>query len=403
VEGEQQADEKTMIVERADASVAERVRRLLEGSVPESVELDYKRDYPLSGDKSRREFIKDVGAFANGVGGTLIYGIDARRDDNGQPTDLPGDIVGVAFPGANSDQAKYAILSSATQSFAPKIRGVATHVATIDGKRLLVVEVPRSLEAPHSALGDLSGRFYKRTSSSSEPMDVEDLRRMFLRRNAWDAEIEEFRQSRVQKFLHRQVDYEFPVNAFTLVHVLPVGRLDARLDVYQQSNPTLVSRFVPSDGTFLPGGQSHRGSLYGPMVLAHTREATEEILTLFHNGGIEYATSRLHASRQIQGEPTDLYFFDWLKKLVPTLLSWYVATARATLSVDPPYAVALTIAGAEQRTFIEDSRSFPRPSPVRFLEPNMYVPALTIESVESAVDVGKELVRIVGHAVGEMR
>ena len=49
---------------------------LIDGKVPEDHRLDYKRDIYGQSDKDKKELLKDVSAFANVSGGTIVIGID---------------------------------------------------------------------------------------------------------------------------------------------------------------------------------------------------------------------------------------------------------------------------------------------------------------------------------------
>src|SRR5690349_21370441 len=51
------------------------VEALVQNKEPESITLDYKGDFTRSLDNAKKELAKDVSAFANSQGGTLILGV----------------------------------------------------------------------------------------------------------------------------------------------------------------------------------------------------------------------------------------------------------------------------------------------------------------------------------------
>ena len=57
------------------------LQRLVTNAVSESRSIEYKQALPGTTNDDKKEFLADVSAFANAVGGDLLYG-----------TDLPGDV-----------------------------------------------------------------------------------------------------------------------------------------------------------------------------------------------------------------------------------------------------------------------------------------------------------------------
>jgi predicted HTH transcriptional regulator len=72
------------------------IEKLINEPVPESLTLDYKRCAALDkrNPERRTELSKDVSAFANSAGGTLVYGVEennhipVRIDDGYDPADV---------------------------------------------------------------------------------------------------------------------------------------------------------------------------------------------------------------------------------------------------------------------------------------------------------------------------
>jgi predicted HTH transcriptional regulator len=71
---------------------------LIDGKVPEDHRLDYKRDIYGQSDKDKKELLKDVSAFANVSGGTIVIGIDeaagvAARICGVKPLDIGAEVL----------------------------------------------------------------------------------------------------------------------------------------------------------------------------------------------------------------------------------------------------------------------------------------------------------------------
>src|SRR5713101_6244348 len=77
--------------------------QLIENGVAESRTIEYKQELPPPTDAGKKEFLRDVSAFANAGGGLILFGIATRRDGN-TDTGVPDRILGL--PGLNADEAQ---------------------------------------------------------------------------------------------------------------------------------------------------------------------------------------------------------------------------------------------------------------------------------------------------------
>lgn len=147
----------------------EDLEELIANRVQESVSLDYKRCAALDkrNPKSRGDLSKDVSAFANSSGGTLIYGV---IEQNNLPIALDSGIDPAIITREWVEQ----IIQS---SIDRRVEG--TRIKQIElkksspGKVAYVVHVPESNRAPHMADDYI---FYKRYNFQSVPMKEYEVR-----------------------------------------------------------------------------------------------------------------------------------------------------------------------------------------------------------------------------------
>ena len=144
----------------------------------EHLQLDFKtiRGANLASADDRRSFAKSLSGFANSAGGIIVWGVDARKNDQG-----------VDCAGATSEIKLLKMLLSRLNEFT----GQAVS-PIVDGVRHKLIErtadtgfaatlVPESQSAPHMAkLGE--DRYYKRAGASFYKMEHFDLEDMFGRR-----------------------------------------------------------------------------------------------------------------------------------------------------------------------------------------------------------------------------
>ena len=104
---------------------------------------EFKRDV-----SQRSDFASEMIAFANMEGGRILVGVDDR-----------GTIVGVTEP----RRVEEAILNIARHNCVPPLSPTVESVQDDEGRTVVVVEVPRRLEAPHE---NNSGQCYIRVGST---------------------------------------------------------------------------------------------------------------------------------------------------------------------------------------------------------------------------------------------
>ena len=141
---------------------------LIENSVQESIELDYKAcDALHSNDRKKTEISKDVSAFANSAGGTIIYGIN---EEGHIPISLDN--------GFNPNEITKEWLEQVINSrIHRKINNILIKPIELEttspGRFVYVVNIPQSSRAPHQAHDK---RFYKRYNFQSVPMEEYEIR-----------------------------------------------------------------------------------------------------------------------------------------------------------------------------------------------------------------------------------
>lgn len=155
---------------------------LIAEKVQESVSLDYKQCDALDkeSDKKKTEVSKDISAFANSAGGTIVYGM---CEDKHFPV-----AIDVGFdPAVLSKEWLDQVLNSRIQRRIDGVRIKQVALPTIrPGRVAYVVSIPQSMRAPHQASDK---RFYKRFNFESVPMEEYEVRDAGRRSEAPDLAI----------------------------------------------------------------------------------------------------------------------------------------------------------------------------------------------------------------------
>ncbi len=155
------------------------IQLLIDNGVKESITLDYKGCEALQKtDGKKREISKDVSAFANSAGGTIVYGIN---ESGHLPT-----AIDVGFDPADiTREWLEQIINSTIQ---PRIDGIRINqielAKTRPGRVMYVVEIPQTqVGGPHQASDN---RYYRRFNFQSVPMEDYEVKDVMRRAQAPD-------------------------------------------------------------------------------------------------------------------------------------------------------------------------------------------------------------------------
>ena len=130
--------------------------------IGEATEYDKKE---LLEERRPKSWLKSVSAFANGIGGALVFGIS---DD--------GKLVGLK-------EAKYVseLISEMVKTRMDPIPKIILEQQSKDGKDFVIVKVPAGQETPYYYIGEGNRIAYIRIGNESVPADAMALKRLVLR------------------------------------------------------------------------------------------------------------------------------------------------------------------------------------------------------------------------------
>ncbi len=185
----------------------EDLKSLVDNHADESVYVDFKscesfRDL----EKAKNEISKDVSAFANAGGGTIIYGI--LEDESRRAAFLEAGVDRTTVTREWIDQVIHSRIH-------PKVEGVRINpIPSEDADRFLyVISIPQSRRGPHQASDK---KFYTRRNFLSEPMEEYEIRDVLTRERAPDLTVQ-FYFRRLGARIHRfKLDWSNPETVHTL-------------------------------------------------------------------------------------------------------------------------------------------------------------------------------------------
>ncbi len=224
---------------------------MVKAGTQESIELDFKESGSLQAtDKKKDDISKDVSAFANSAGGTIIYGMMEDK-----VTHVATGLDTGSNPAEITKEWLEQVINSKIHR---RIDGVRIRqielTTTHPGKVAYVVYVPSSTRAPHQASDK---RFYKRFNFQSVPMEEYEIRDVSRRGEVPDLRIE-FALPKTEVIMNQETGMSEPfgLNGGIFNDALEPAKyaiitifIDARLKVEQ------VHDFTVREGASLPLGE----------------------------------------------------------------------------------------------------------------------------------------------------
>lgn len=328
------------------------LQRLISDKVPENKELEYK-DYKFENGKMTKladgqkdKLMKEVVAFANTNGGTIIIGIKENEDR------FPIELSGVGFGMKYFDEWLSSFRQLVLSRIRPHLHGVECIPIELDENNIVIaIFVFKSYARPHSFWDGNKDEFFIRYANGITYMDIEDLRKAFLYLNSVQDKIIQFRKERISMILANECVGDLGNDAKLVIHIIPEWsfELGNRIDLgYLEDN----SQFRP----IMASGGDYRFNADGYCIYNCSDINTITTYTqVFHNGIIEAVEIRLISYKEKQ-------VYDWsdTQRFVIEAIEQYGEILQ-DLGVPKPWHISASLLNAKGYITMKNSffSSFP--------------------------------------------
>lgn len=160
--------------------------------IPESADLDWKKDFYPGTDAGKKELAKDVSAMANTAGGMIVIGVDDGKKDHAH------DLAPLEpLPGRGEEWIR-SVLANWIQPVVPNV-GVRPVTSTIhEGKIYWILTVPPSTQAPHAVAApgnDYNFRIHVRHGTTTRTLAESEIAQRYRDRfQAASADVDRLRE-----------------------------------------------------------------------------------------------------------------------------------------------------------------------------------------------------------------
>ena len=199
----------------------EDLQGLIDSEVIENIHLEYKEK--LFDWNKKEEFLKDVSAFANASGGSIIYGL---KENDGAASK----VVGVEI-GESQDELKKKWGNLIDDTIKPAIKYDIDFIpidrkSSSKDKYVVIFKVHESYQKPHQIRIKKNQLFYVRHDSRNVPMEMEEIKQSFLSSERLTQSFDKFRSDSVRKIYEGKLPYKTKkiadMNKF-IIHLLPAS------------------------------------------------------------------------------------------------------------------------------------------------------------------------------------
>jgi hypothetical protein len=296
--------------------------------VSEGRTIEYKRELPGNSDSDKKEFLADVSSLANTAGGDLVLGVEEAE---GVPTQITG------FQSGNPDADLQRLDSILNSGLDPRIRYATKLILCGGDRRVLIVRIEHSWNAPHRVIFKGHDRFYARNSTGKYPLDVDQLRAAFNFSQTVSERIRAFRADRIIALSNNDTPIPFVNDPKIVLHCIPIESFagQAQFDVLPfNQNPVLLRPMGSSS-------YDRRLNLEGVVAFGGGPPLSHTYTQLYRNGVIEAVQGSILA-HEYQGKMVipSIAYERYVFKYLP-----HCFEVVERIGANVPVAVALTLIG----------------------------------------------------------
>lgn len=275
-----------MLPDNLDSTTEDDIQNLVTNQVGENRTIEYKIQLPGNSDADKKEFLADISALSNTVGGDIIFGI---REENA----IAVEVVGVNLVDPDTEITR--LESIITSGLQPRIDHDIFVVLLTSGQYIVIIRTRKSFIGPHRVIFRAHDKFYGRSSTGKYALDVEQLRTAFLQENTVSKKIKDFHETRILEIEAERSPLPLSGENKIIIHLIPRESYSSNTTL---SKDQLRSLRENIDGLqpIHTGGNWYRPEVNLEGIISHAgrgRGVARSYLQVFRNGIMEAVESSI--------------------------------------------------------------------------------------------------------------
>ncbi len=324
------------------------LRRILESGIEEHKHLDYKAELYPNNDAGQKDFLIDVCAFANAEGGILLIGVPEARDpQNGQPTGVPDLSKFEGVEAANPESVLLSYDSRVVSCIEERLSLETSPIKLGNGRYVLAIRVPNSLNKPHCVRRDDKRYFPSRRDRHTYYMDVQEIKELVMRTASRQEQAE---QLLLEAFREVHTPTDLP---YLIIGTIPIFWKDFLVDLRDQKVLRAMRTFDLSDD------YNYGRCDFCFEGLERRAENREALAQLRRNGLVRY--SQQIPVREGQGNPA---FFPFAIDILLRRFIEKVAELYKVAGLSGPFLLGMMISAGSQVSGLYPDSTMPIMVPV---------------------------------------
>lgn len=308
--------------------------------------MEYKESLPKKdNDAEKTKFLCTVASLANALGGDVVFGVAEQRRGEKSPGEIY--IKGLDSAEFDFDRERNRLTEMILKGIDPRVGRVGFRlIKEQNEKPIIVMRVPRSIDAPHMVIFNGASKFYSRHSGGRYALGVREIRQAFLGSELLQDRIRAFRNSRITAIIAEETPVRLLPDAKIVLHVIPYSAFD-------RINPIdLAAAYGERHGLKPIGGDIHlsRFNLDGFVVRGGRQgegdTAYGTSIQVFRNGIVEAVNATiLEGNKWYHERPVSIPSQRYEDETAAALNSFLCFLK--SLDVEPPLSVMLSLVGVK--------------------------------------------------------
>ena len=347
---------------------------LISNSVSEGKDIEYKKELVGNTRDEKKEFLADVSSFANASGGFLIFGINEEAG-------IAKDLIGIQNVDADAEILR--LENIIRDGIEPRVFGITIKSIKLTNNNIIfLLFIPNSWAKPHVVNFSSHWRFYTRNSAGKYPLDISEVRSMFLASDTAIQKIKNFRMERISNICAGEtpIELSYSKDSFIILHLIPLSsfEISARYDFNELLNSSGLINPLNSNGynyiinfdgilSYTPVSNTNKAYTY---------------LQVFRNGIIEAVdTSALNFPRNgVYGIPGA-----WMRKNINEKIS-KVLKIYKKYQIQPPFFIMLSLIGVKDYIIWADPSHFLPVEKRKIDRNNLFLPEVLLADYDSNIN-----------------